>query len=152
MTLEQTPEEITLDADAAAAGTAAVGVATTLERAAETVGATVTESVPAALAGAMDKIASQQSRIVQLVEAGNNSVSETLNALSRAISNTDISAQAAAEHSENVEEAIAPQEDTEPDQGARPADLKELPKQETAKEQNSTWWFGKAIRRHGGKL
>ena len=112
--------------------------------------ASVGDVTSTAMAGAMNRIAATQNRIIQLVETVHNDTQETLNALSRAISNTDISAQRAAEASQTIAEQIEPPEESAPDSGEKPAQIEALPRTQatTEKEAREQYWFGKAARRH----
>jgi hypothetical protein len=121
-----------------------------LEGVAQDVGETITQSIPAAIVGVMDRMLAGQSRTNQLIEAVDNKLTENLNALSRAQANTDISAQRAAEAAGTIADELEPPEETSPDQGEQPAKLKELPtSQERPEEAKAKWWYGKAARRHG---
>ena len=141
-------EVTSTETEVTAAADAGEDVVTALSAAAKKVDTVVTEAIPAAIVGAIDRIAATQSRIVQLLEAGNNNVMETMNGLSRAISNTDISAQRAAESAQQIEEQITPAKESSPDSHAKPEDIKELPRVVESNERRSQFWFGKAAVRH----
>src|SRR5574337_661997 len=70
-------------------------------------------------------------------------------AFARALAGTDISAQRAAQAAETVESAIEPVDQTSPDAGEKPEDIKELPTREVQAQKSKTFYFGKVALRHG---
>lgn len=139
-TVEDSQEAIT---ETVERGTEAVS------EAAEIVGTTITDAIPTAIVGAMDRILGTQNRLIQLVEAQGNMISENLNALSRAQANTDVSAQRAAEAAQDIDEALTPEKESSPDQGEQPEKIKELPRNQQTDARNRKYGFGKAAERHG---
>lgn len=107
------------------------------------------EAGMAAVVATMERISTTQGAILTAIQAQGNMVSENLNAFSRSLASTDVSAQSAAEASEAIIEQITPPEETAPDAGANPADIKELPAKEVAESRSKSYWWGKAALRHG---
>lgn len=89
-------------------------------------------------------------RIASAQDAQNQLLQQNLSAFSRALANTDVSAQRAAEHSAAVEEAIAPPEETKPE-NVQPEQIAELPVKESRETAGKAWWWGKAAARHNTK-
>lgn len=150
MTLERTPEDETVAAATETVAAAAEKTTDAVVEAAATIGQDATVATMTALVGAVDRIAGTQNRVIQLIEGVAQSTQESINGLSRAISNTDVSAQKAAEASETIAETIQPPEESAPDAGEKPAQIEALPRTQAAteKEARETYWFGKAARRH----
>ena len=120
-----------------------------LSAAAQDTGTTITDAIPSAIVGAIDRLVAQGNRQIQLIEAMQAQNVEVLNGLSRAQSNTDISAQQAAEGVEVIKEAITPPKETAPDSGEHPANIKELPVKDDPKQHlQKDLLFGKAAERH----
>lgn len=96
----------------------------------------------------------RQSEVLNRLAAGqdaqNQLLQQNLSAFSRALANTDVSAQRAAEHSAAVEEAIAPEADTKPE-NVQPEQIAELPVKESRETAGKAWWWGKAAARHNAK-
>lgn len=116
----------------------------------EAVGQAITESIPAQIVKAIDRIVATQAQQTQILEAMRNDFIENINALSRAQANTDVSAQRAAESAGEIAEALTPEGDNSPDQSQRPENVRQLPQADadTQKKRGVTG-FGKAAARHG---
>lgn len=152
---DQEVEQTIVEDATSAAVNAAQDAAVSTERAEDVIEAAkeaiVNKDYPAfeAIVASQKENAATLGRLVSLVESMGSLLQENLNAFSRALSNTDISAQRAAQNSADVKEAIAPPEESAPNASERPADIKELPSKEIEQTRSKTWWFGKAALRHG---
>ena len=103
----------------------------------------------AVTANAIVRLAEQQAATNSLIAENNELMRQNLNEFSRALANTDVSAQRAAAAAEQVEEAIEPADESSPKQGEQPENIKELPTKDVQEAKSRSWWFGKAANRHG---
>lgn len=142
-------EDVAVDSAAENLTSGATAVVEKLAVAATDTGHAITDAIPTSLVGAVDRLAGQNNRIIQLLEAQGAQTVEVLNGLSRAQSNTDISAQQAAEGVQAITEAITPPDESAPDSGEHPANIKELPVKDDPKQHlQKDLFFGKAAERH----
>lgn len=121
-----------------------------LERAADKAGAPPPhEAGNAAIVQAIGALAKGQTELGSFVQQTNALIQSNLNEFSKALANTDISAQRAAQAAEATVEAITPTEEQAPDEAQHPADVEELPAADIEANKSKAWWFGKASYRHG---
>lgn len=122
-----------------------------LERAAEESGVPEVskDTGIAAVVQAIGAVARGQTELGSYVQQTNALIQSNLNEFSKALANTDISAQRAAQASEAVVESLAPEDESSPIESEHPADVEELPEAQLAEGKSKAWWFGKAAYRHG---
>lgn len=107
------------------------------------------EAGNAAIVQAIGRLAEQTTSLGSFVQQTNALVQSNLNEFSKALANTDISAQRAAEAAQATAELLTPPEAQAPDEEEHPSDVQELPKSELEAGRSKAWWFGKAAYRHG---
>lgn len=107
------------------------------------------EAGNAAIVQAIGRLAEQTTSLGSFVQQTNALVQSNLNEFSKALANTDISAQRAAEAAEATAEALTPPEEAAPDSEEAPSQVEELPKADIEANKSKAWWFGKAAYRHG---
>lgn len=107
------------------------------------------EAGNAAIVQAIGRLAEQTTALGSFVQQTNGLIQSNLNEFSKALANTDISAQRAAEAAEATAEAITPPEEQAPDTDEAPSQVEELPKADIEANKSKAWWFGKAAYRHG---
>lgn len=123
---------------------------TQLEQAAESTGAPPPhEAGNAAIVEAIGALARLQGETGAFVQQTNALIQQNLNEFSKALSNTDISAQRAAAAAEATAEMLEPEEASAPDTTEQPSQVEELPESDIEANKSKAWWFGKAAYRHG---
>lgn len=145
----ETPDEQALEAAGDQVTEATRDAAISVVQAADKAGIEVSPDISnAAILRSLSNMDSKVTAVVDLVTQQTNTILEQLNAFSRSLANTDISAQNAADAAETVEEIVTPESESKPE-NAQPAQIQELPQREVESSRSKSFWFGKAALRHG---
>ena len=146
----ETPDEQALSNASDEVTEATRDAAISVVQAADKAGIEVSPDISnAAILRSLSNMDSKVTAVVDLVTQQTNTILEQLNAFSRSLANTDISAQNAADAAETVEEIVTPESESSPNEGEHPAQVQELPKRDIESNQRKSFWFGKAAYRHG---